>query len=135
MLREPIVDARPTAPPPPNRLRSPPPPNHHRTPPPPPPDVHNSNKQFSIGKPDLKACKIIQKKILITDLLCVGVQSTLFDVRFHNGSGTDTSTRWSRILCIVHGWLVTCFGLYGPLRQYFGLYRAVTQREGERKEK
>ena len=30
--------------------------------------------------------------------------------------------------------LVGCFGLNGPLRQYFSLYRAVSQREGERKE-
>ena len=28
--------------------------------------------------------------------------------------------------------LVGCFGLNGPLRQYFSLYRAVSQREGER---
>ena len=27
-------------------------------------------------------------------------------------------------------WLVGCFGLNGPLRQYFSLYRAVSQREG-----
>ena len=32
------------------------------------------------------------------------------------------------------GWLVGCFGLNGPLRQYFSLYRAVSRREGERKE-
>ena len=32
-------------------------------------------------------------------------------------------------------WLVGCFGLNGPLRQYFSLYRAVSQRNGERKEK
>ena len=32
-------------------------------------------------------------------------------------------------------WLVGCFELNGPLRQYFSLYRAVPQREGERKEK
>ena len=31
------------------------------------------------------------------------------------------------------GWLVGCFGLNDPLRQYFSLYRAVSQREGERK--
>ena len=31
-------------------------------------------------------------------------------------------------------WLVGCFGLNGPLRQFFSLYRAVSQREGERKE-
>ena len=27
------------------------------------------------------------------------------------------------------GWLVGCFGLNGPLRQYFSLYRTVSQRE------
>ena len=32
-------------------------------------------------------------------------------------------------------WLVGCFGFNGLLRQYFSLYRAVSQREGERKEK
>ena len=31
------------------------------------------------------------------------------------------------------GLLVGCCGLNGPLRQYFILYRAVSQREGERK--
>ena len=28
----------------------------------------------------------------------------------------------------------SCFGLNGPLRQYFSLYQAVSQREGERRE-
>ena len=32
-------------------------------------------------------------------------------------------------------WLVGCFGFNGPLRQYFSLYRAISQREGEREEK
>ena len=32
------------------------------------------------------------------------------------------------------GWLVV-WGFNGPLRQYFSLYRAVSQREGEREEK
>ena len=32
-------------------------------------------------------------------------------------------------------WLVGCFGFNGPLRQYFSLYRAVSQRGGERGEK
>ena len=32
-------------------------------------------------------------------------------------------------------WLVGCFRFNGPLRQYFSLYRAVSQREGERGEK
>ena len=33
------------------------------------------------------------------------------------------------------GWLDGCFGFSGPLRQYFSLYRAVSQREDERGEK
>ena len=32
-------------------------------------------------------------------------------------------------------WLVGCFGFNGPLRQYFSLYRAISQREGEREKK
>ena len=31
--------------------------------------------------------------------------------------------------------LVGCFGFNGPLRQYFSLYQAVSQREGGREEK
>ena len=31
--------------------------------------------------------------------------------------------------------MVGCFGFNGPLRQYFSLYRAVSQREGERRER
>ena len=31
--------------------------------------------------------------------------------------------------------MVGCFGLNGLLKQYFSLYRAMFQREGERKEK
>ena len=32
-------------------------------------------------------------------------------------------------------WLLGCFGVNGPLRKYFSLYQAVSQREGERREK
>ena len=45
---------------------------------------------------------------------------------------------WSKNIVsfeIYTGWLVGCFGLNGPLRQYSSLYRAVSQTEGERKEK
>ena len=38
-------------------------------------------------------------------------------------------------LSLGDGWLVGCFGFSGPLRQYFSLYRAVSQREGGREEK
>ena len=37
-------------------------------------------------------------------------------------------------LIVLNDWMVGCFGLNGPLRQYFSLYRAVSQGEGERKE-
>ena len=30
-------------------------------------------------------------------------------------------------------WLVGCFGLNGPLRQYFSLYRTVSQRQGKKR--
>ena len=41
--------------------------------------------------------------------------------------------RLTRPCPFIFGWLVICFGLNGPLRQYFSLYRAVSQRESERK--
>ena len=40
---------------------------------------------------------------------------------------------WALHSC--NSWLVVCFGFNGPLRQYFSLYRAVSQRKGEREEK
>ena len=33
------------------------------------------------------------------------------------------------------GWLVVCYRFNGPSRQYFSLYRAVSQREEERGKK
>ena len=42
------------------------------------------------------------------------------------------STSLSRLPTI---WLVGCFGFNDPLRQYFSLYRVVSQREGERGER
>ena len=41
----------------------------------------------------------------------------------------------ARLRVKTQSWLVGCFGFNGPLRQYFSLYRAISQREGERKEK
>ena len=38
-------------------------------------------------------------------------------------------------MCVYSARLVGCFGFNGPLRQYFSLYRAVSQREGERGER
>ena len=36
-------------------------------------------------------------------------------------------------MIVGQGWLVGCFGFKGPLRQYFSLYRAVSQREEKEK--
>ena len=49
-------------------------------------------------------------------------------------SGLDSSPFLCDIKKVI-GWLVGCFGFNSPLRQYFSLYRAVSQREGEREEK
>ena len=35
-----------------------------------------------------------------------------------------------KLMMIPMEWLVGCFGFNGPLRQYFSLYQAVSQREG-----
>ena len=51
-----------------------------------------------------------------------------------NQTSSKHSTVNPLIPKLVVGWLVGCFGLNGPLKQYFSLYRAVSQREGERKE-
>ena len=48
---------------------------------------------------------------------------------------TDRQTGDGRMDGLFVGWLVGCVRLNGPLRQYFSLYRAVSQREGERKER
>ena len=47
--------------------------------------------------------------------------------------GRDVLLIW--IIVGQFGWLVGWFGFNGPLRQYFSLYRAVSQREGERGER
>ena len=49
-----------------------------------------------------------------------------------NGELTQPSVRYRYLFRANHGWLVGCFGFDGPLRQYFSLSRAVSQREGER---
>ena len=47
--------------------------------------------------------------------------------------GRPTTLDYSRSR-VWFGWF-GCFGFNGPLRQYFSLYRAVSQREGERRER
>ena len=48
-------------------------------------------------------------------------------------SGTQSHTARSAGQRCEQGWLVGCFGFNGPLRQYFSLYRAVSQREGDKR--
>ena len=55
---------------------------------------------------------------------CTTITNLVTDLQF------DTKNNGCRLV----GWLVG-FEFNGPLRQYFSLYRAVSQREGERGEK
>ena len=48
---------------------------------------------------------------------------------------TDRQTGDGRMDGLVVCWLLGCFRLNGPLRHYFNLYLAVSQRKGERKER
>ena len=50
-------------------------------------------------------------------------------------AGAKHRQRCEQLISQLRGWLVGCFGFNGPLRQYFSLYRAVSQREGEGGEK
>ena len=69
--------------------------------------------------------------VLILTLLCV--------LLFNLVKLTELPPIWERAANsayhLLFGWLVGCFGFNGPLRQYFSLYQAVSQREGERGEK
>ena len=58
-------------------------------------------------------------------------------IRCHNPimqQSSDTAISELQISGGIEDWLVGCFELNGPLRQYFNLYRASSQREGERRE-
>ena len=48
---------------------------------------------------------------------------------------TDRQTRDGNMDGLFVGRLVGCLRFNGPLRQYFSLYQAVSQREGERNER
>ena len=55
--------------------------------------------------------------------------------RFHLSQNNGSVCLHSEYPNWTVGWLVGCFGFNGPFRQYFSLYRAVSQREGERRER
>ena len=80
-------------------------------------------------------------------ILCLtyGIEFVLFLAVLENSENVTSEILISEVTSLLRyhekhrmtfvDWLVGCFGLNGPLRQYFSLYRAVSQREGERKEK
>ena len=88
-----------------------------------------------------KASEISRKLILVGDL-----NEDLLNMNYHNlrdillinsmQNVISDVTRQNAILDpIIIFDDVGCFGFNGPLRQYFSLYRAVSQREGAREEK
>ena len=93
-----------------------------------------------------KACslRVGARPSMPTTMLAFGPLMYVFNklmVPSFSGSGTvigemsprDGECRGCGLLLV--GWLVGCLGFNGPLRQYFSLYQAVSQREGERREK
>ena len=68
----------------------------------------------------------LQKKSFKVFFLFIALVAILFN-------GAEPFEQFGRGLA-KDGWLVG-FGFNGPLRQYFSLYRAVSQREGERRER
>ena len=77
--------------------------------------------------------------------LCVNLIFFLFSYILRTARGFEKKKKTKKhdyyngcsynIICQFTIWLVGCFGFDGPCRQYFSLYRAVSQREGERGEK
>ena len=59
--------------------------------------------------------------------------------KFHLSGSSDIqylgNEQFPELVGWLVGWLVGCFRFNSPLRQYFSLYRAISQREGERGEK
>ena len=63
------------------------------------------------------------------------IAHVVFCFRLSTCQKTDTCNIVGWLVGWLVGWFVGCFRFDGPLRQYFSLYRAVSQREGERGEK
>ena len=58
--------------------------------------------------------------------------SLLYENNFSSNCTSENADCSSSFVSML---LVGCFGFNGPLRQYFSLYRAVSQREGEKRER
>ena len=72
--------------------------------------------------------------------LVVGAGGGCFDIfsliyHFLSSFSLSLETARYRLKYCLKGLVGWLFWVNGPLRQYFSLYRAVSQREGERKEK
>ena len=112
---------------------------------------HVKQKLFETGQqqqqlyPDIY--QPLDTEISVDDIQQFERESELFDLNNADESREERENRsnfyveeireieFKHILDESDDWLVGCFGLNGPLRQYFSLYRAVSRREGERKEK
>ena len=79
----------------------------------------------------------IENFFLFYTLLFLVWDAILTDLFLFNFKTTHCKNHFDTNLVKIHkrlfSWLVGCFGLNGSLRQYYSLYRAVSQREGERK--
>ena len=84
------------------------------------------SNNLSVCKPYF--CLVIYRKIQLMQSMNLNV--------FGDSTTSENVSCLSAVLIALFdfGWLVV-FGLNGPLRQYFSLYRAVSQREGEGREK
>ena len=88
---------------------------------------------------------LISARILIGDTDVVNdvtsMRQSVITVWSYDFNDTKLSTEKQRrymINCFFYiqvSWLVDYYGLKGPLKEYFSLYRVVSQRDGERKEK
>ena len=62
----------------------------------------------------------------------ISLNIQLYFFFFGGGGGGGLSVQPMLEVGWLVGWLVGCFGFNGPLREYFSLYQAISQREGER---
>ena len=90
--------------------------------PPPPTDTKLLSNEYAVQLQN--KMKIIHETARASFLEASQKQKRLYDNRISKQKYNVGDAVWL-------SWLVGCFGFNGPLRQYFSLYRAVSQREGE----
>ena len=87
-------------------------------------DIESKNNKLLSASSESDVDSTVSADISITD------EQTITDLEAIMAMATSTPLPVEEVV----GWLVG-FGFNGPLRQYFSLYRAVSQREGERGER